>query len=280
MDDARIATLGRALFAASVALLGAQQLVFVDFVAGPFAPPEWLPARAALAALSGLVLAGAGLALVVPVPRVRAAGGAALAALMLLELLAFHATRPGYVLFDGIGRTRALETLALGAIGWSLASPRGATAARLVFAATLVVFGWQHFRYAPFVAAVVPAWIPGPLAWSYATGVAMIAAGLALAARVAARAAALLTGLMFFLWLVLLHAPRVAVRPDQENEWNSLFVCLAMAGACWLLLPLLDPRPAQPVGGGLPAGQLPARAHDEGSGEGAGPVAAPGHLTR
>lgn len=40
---------------------------------------------------------------------------------------------------------------------------------------------------------------------------------------------------MFFLWVVLLHSPRVAAHLHNEGEWNSLFVALAMSGAAFVL---------------------------------------------
>ena len=49
-------------------------------------------------------------------------------------------------------------------------------------------------------------------------------------------------GLQYFLWTVLLHAPRVATHLNNGDEWSSAFVALAMAGASFLLVPLF---PAQ-----------------------------------
>jgi hypothetical protein len=40
---------------------------------------------------------------------------------------------------------------------------------------------------------------------------------------------------MFFLWVVVLHAPRVAASLNNGNEWNSAFVALTMCGAGWIL---------------------------------------------
>ena len=42
-------------------------------------------------------------------------------------------------------------------------------------------------------------------------------------------------GLMFFLWVILLHSPRVAASPRNQNEWNSFLVALAICGASWIL---------------------------------------------
>lgn len=227
--------LGRTIFAVGIALLGIQQILYGDFVQGAFIAPGWLPGRAFWAYLSGLGLTGAAVGLVV-MKQVRLPA-LSLAALLAAELLVFHLTAPLAVLHDGVARTRALETLAFAAAAAFLAGAPAAVATlgRLLFAFAMVVFGVQHFMYAGFVATVVPSWIPGPLAWTYLTGVAMIAAGLSLAAGIKARLSGFLLGLMFLLWVALLHAPRVASRMGDEKEWNSAAVALAMGGAAWVL---------------------------------------------
>lgn len=227
--------LGRFFFAAGVAFLGLQQIVIGDFVQGPFIAPPWLPARAFWAYLSGLALVATAVGLAAL--KQRRLPALSLALLLLLELLVFHLPSPLAILHDGVARTRAFETLALGAVAGILAgAPAGVvTLGRFLFAFSLIVFGVQHFMYAGFVATVVPSWIPGPLAWTYITGVAMIAAGLSLAVGTKAHLAAALLGVMFLLWVAILHAPRVAAHVQNENEWNSAAVALAMGGAAWVV---------------------------------------------
>jgi hypothetical protein len=40
---------------------------------------------------------------------------------------------------------------------------------------------------------------------------------------------------MFLLWVVVLHAPRVAASPHNGDEWSSLFVALALGGGALIL---------------------------------------------
>jgi hypothetical protein len=47
--------------------------------------------------------------------------------------------------------------------------------------------------------------------------------------------AATLSGLMFFLWVISLHLPRVAAAVHNGDEWTSAFVALAMCGGSWVL---------------------------------------------
>jgi uncharacterized membrane protein len=42
-------------------------------------------------------------------------------------------------------------------------------------------------------------------------------------------------GVMFFLFVVLLHIPRIVGNSSDGNEWTSGFVALAMCGGAWIL---------------------------------------------
>jgi uncharacterized membrane protein YphA (DoxX/SURF4 family) len=50
-----------------------------------------------------------------------------------------------------------------------------------------------------------------------------------------ARPAATMLGVMFFLFVVLLHIPRIIGNSSNGNEWTSGFVALAMCGGAWIL---------------------------------------------
>ena len=109
------------------------------------------------------------------------------------------------------------------------------TLGQYLFAVSLLVFGTQHFLYARFIATLIPAWIPGHLFWAFFVGVAFFATALAIIFRKRAVLATSLLGLMFFLWVILLHLPRVAASPHNGNEWTSAFVALAMSGSAFVL---------------------------------------------
>jgi uncharacterized membrane protein len=116
---------------------------------------------------------------------------------------------------------------------------------RYIFALPLIVFGVQHYLYAQFVATLVPAWIPARLFWAYFVGVAFCATALAVVTQIRARTATFLLGLMFFLWVLIVHAPRVAAASHNGNEWTSLVVALAMCGSSWALAGSLSERPVR-----------------------------------
>src|SRR5260370_5093851 len=123
------------------------------------------------------------------------------------------------------------------------------TPGRIFVAISLVVFGVQHFIYGGFVATLVPAFMPGRLFWAYFVGVAFFAAAGGILYRLMARPAATMLGVMFFLFVVLLHIPRIIGKSNDGNEWTSGFVALAMCGGAWILAnaaPLEEREKADP----------------------------------
>jgi hypothetical protein len=104
-----------------------------------------------------------------------------------------------------------------------------------LYAVSLVIFGVQHFMYAHFVASLVPAWIPAHLFFAYFVGLAFIAAAISIVTRTLTYLATSLLGAMFFLWVVVLHLPRVLGNLANGNEWTSLGVALAMSGGAWII---------------------------------------------
>jgi uncharacterized membrane protein len=126
---------------------------------------------------------------------------------------------------------------------------KGQTLGRIFVALSLVVFGVQHFVYGGFVAGLVPAFMPGRLFWAYFVGVAFFAAAAGILYKLMARPAATMLGVMFFLFIVLLHIPRIIGNSGNGNEWTSGFVALAMCGGAWILAsaaPLAEREKADP----------------------------------
>ena len=154
------------------------------------------------------------------------------------------------IIHDGGIRTRAFETFALGGAAFVLpalvckggtiqflasANPMLAIIGRYIYAFSMIIFGIQHFLYAPFIAFLIPKWMPAHLLLAYFTGISFIAAGLAIATLIFSRLASILLSLMFLLWVVTLHTPRVIASPHNTDELVSLFVALAFSGASFLL---------------------------------------------
>jgi len=103
------------------------------------------------------------------------------------------------------------------------------------YGVAMVVFGIQHILYAPFIASLIPAWIPGGQFWSYGTGLALIAAGISITSEWKSKSSSLWLGMMISLWIVLVHMPRIKINPRDYYEWASLFQALIIATAAFVL---------------------------------------------
>jgi uncharacterized membrane protein len=238
--------LGPALFAVPMIFFGIQYLRARSYVGGLPPVPPWAPGGVIGADLTGVLLIAGGASVLLG-KRARA-GAALIGWFFLLCVLVLHAPKLHGILYDGVDRTRALEPLALSGAAFALISilpSRGVLQLRSpgwltrmgcsLFALSLIVFGYQHYLYATFIAILIPAWIPGHLFWVYFTGAGFVVTGLAiLVEKFGARLFSTWLGIMFLLWFVLLHIPR-AVTKNTRDEWNSAFVALAMAGASFIV---------------------------------------------
>ncbi len=103
------------------------------------------------------------------------------------------------------------------------------------FAASLATFGAEHLAGARFIMQAVPPWMPGRLFWAYFVGFALLAAAISILVMKYVRLSAMLLGIMIFLFVLLLHVPRVIANPRDRISWAVLLRDLAFAGAAWAL---------------------------------------------
>jgi uncharacterized membrane protein len=231
-------TLGRVFFGLAIAAFGVQNFIYADGVFGLEPIPGWVSVKAAWAYLSGLLLLGSGAAVSAGTytrPAATVIGG-------VLSVWLFGLQVPRLLLAPQSGGawTTTFETLALCGAAWVIAgdcssqSPR-AKYGRLAYAVSLPVFGVLHFVYRGYVASVIPAWIPAPDAWALITGAAFIVAGGSMLSGLYGRLAATMVGVMFAIWVVILHAPRAAAASPGRSAWTSLIIALAMSGGAWII---------------------------------------------
>jgi uncharacterized membrane protein/uncharacterized membrane protein YphA (DoxX/SURF4 family) len=240
---------GRLLFAVAMAAFGVLYLMDAFSTAGPIPGPPWTPGKPLPAGLVGVLFLLAGVNIVTG--KVARLTATILGAALFFHILLFNVPALAANLHDPGRWTSAMEILAMSGGAFILAGTfptdglpfqlrRGAIgqiadSGRLQFAVALLVFGAQHFMYARFVATLVCAWLPARLFWAYFTGVAFFASALSILAKKMAVLASILLATMFFLWVILLHVPRVAAAPHNGNEWTSLLVALAMSGISFAL---------------------------------------------
>jgi hypothetical protein len=242
-------TAGRIIFAIAMVFFGVEFFILVSSMNGPLPGPPWRRGVLALDwfACVGFVVAGVSIA---TGKMARLVGVVLGVVLLLYGLLCYvpalvtrlHDPGPWTVLFEILAMVGGAWVLAASFPDEGLRSPswdnvvwRLADVGRFLIAIALVVFAVQHFMYARFVATLIPAWIPARLFWAYFTGVAFVAAALAIATKRMFGMAAMLLGTMFLLWVVLLHAPRVAGAIRNGDEVTSLFVAVAMCGLSFAL---------------------------------------------
>lgn len=103
-------------------------------------------------------------------------------------------------------------------------------------AAGIAVFGAEHLVRPRALMQLVPVWMPGRLFWSYLVGFALIAAALSFIAMKFVRWSAALLGVMFILFVLMIHAPNVVANPHSRFLWAVALRELAFAGGAWALV--------------------------------------------
>lgn len=231
-----LSTVGRVFFAIGVIAWGLQHLVLGDFVTRVV--PRWpdgLPARTVSAYIIGIVVVAAGAAMLsrryAPLGA-RVFAGITFVAFMLLHLPTAVASPAWSGAWTVAGKGLVMWS---GALCLALANPGTTTLARLCLGAFMVLAGIQHFLFTPFVASLIPAWIPGAVLWTYVAGVALIWGGIGLSIPRLARLAALLSGAMIFSWVFLVHIPLVLGRGRDANNVAAVFEALAFSGVAFIL---------------------------------------------
>src|SRR5580692_4887342 len=101
----------------------------------------------------------------------------------------------------------------------------------LLLAIAMAIFGGDHFVAAPFVAKIVPSWIPGHLFWAYFVGVALIAAAFSLATKIQPRLSAGLLGIMIFIFVLTIHIPSCFATPYDKTRLTIVLRDSTLAAA-------------------------------------------------
>lgn len=238
MTNTAYLKIGRLFYAVSILCIGLVHLVAGHFPLGLFPVPVTLPGKMALTYISGIALISAGMLILTG--KYRFYGLVLAGVIWLLVVLLIHLPVIVHRVRNPAGWTGAFEAAIFlaGALMLASISKNSNTLlliGKYLFASALLVFGIQHAMYLQFIVTLIPEWIPVRVFWAYVVMVAFFASALSILINKQASLAAMMLGLMFLLWFLILHVPRVISHPHDEPEWTSMFVVLGASSVSLIL---------------------------------------------
>lgn len=245
----RIASVGHALFAATLVAFGIFGLVRGDFAPIWDVVPKDFPTREGLIYLCAAVslICGAGLFF----QRTAGTTSRVLFAYLLLWMVLFRVplivqapTVEGS--YQNWGETAVLVAGAWVLYAWfagpwdrrQLAFATGEVGVRLaraLYALAMIAFGLSHFVYLNLTAPLIPTWLPWHVGWAYFTGGAYLAAGAAMLIGVCARLAAALSAVQMGLFTLLVWVPLMAAGLMSAGQRGEFAISWALTAAAWVV---------------------------------------------
>ena len=234
-------------YAVAVGGFGVIMLVVQNFLTGLLPVPAGVPLRGVLWVLTSAVFILAAAAVVLGFRRQLAL--VAIGVVFLLYLFGLHLPALFANIYNGGNWAATFEVIMLSGGAFILAAQaaddpgfglRGERAVRMAavaghyaFAAALFLFAIQHIMYFDYIVSLMPVWLPFKIGWAYLVIAGYILCGVSFVIGQRVGLSALWLGIMFGLWVVILHAPRAIGKWSVESEWTSLFVALAVCGAAF-----------------------------------------------
>ena len=234
----RIASVGHAVFAATLIALGIIGLMNGDYAAIWQPIPKAVPGLAYLCSFIFLVC-GIG----VLWQSAAAVAARVLAGYLLLWLLVVRV--PGILLAPNVEYWWAACKIAvMAAAAWVLyvwfaagfgSGEKGLRIARVLYGVALIPFGVAHFVYLKNTVSLVPGWLPWHEFWAYFTGWAFVVAGVGVITGVYGRLAAALSAFEIGMFMLLVWLPIMAAGPRSSFQWSETIVTVALTAGAWMV---------------------------------------------
>ncbi len=116
-----------------------------------------------------------------------------------------------------------------------ISGANGLRIAHSLYGLSLMFFGIAHFVDVKDTVSLIPRWLPGHLFLAYFTGCAFIAAGLATLTGFCARLAVALSAIQLALFLFLVWIPIVAKGSYDPFQWSETILNVALCAGAWVL---------------------------------------------
>lgn len=117
----------------------------------------------------------------------------------------------------------------------SITGENGIRIARILFALSLLAFGFSHFAYVGQTAPLVPKWLPFPTGWAYLTGAAHLAAGIGVLFSIYPQLAARLEAAMLSVFTFVVWIPALMAKPASLPLWTEFLMSLAITAGAWVV---------------------------------------------
>lgn len=249
---------GRLLFSICVIGLGVYQIIYNNLRA--VLDPGWpvhIPGRKIWVFIVGIVLIADGMAILLR--KATRHAGLMLGVLFLLIVIAWHLPYMIFIhpynhhiavwadlnkmltlsggAFIVAGLSSQFSSKGDNEAGKIKTSRRLITLGAIFFSLMLITFGIDHLKYVKFISPMVPSRIGNNFFWTYMTGIALIGGGIAVLFRKKFKMFIVLTGIMIFIWFIVIHIPRAIADPYvmNGNEIASALQALGFTGIAFML---------------------------------------------